>query len=101
MYKQVDRGPLINTVYKRQLGWLGHVLRRDAQEPTTILALYEPSIRHGTVKRGRPKLSYSAQIASLLTSKTNKLTVDEIKNLAQDRSEWNKRIKGQDKPPNQ
>ena len=43
IYAQVNRRPLIYTINKRQLGWLGHTLRRDKDEPTTILALYGTS----------------------------------------------------------
>ena len=35
----VERHPLINTVRRRQLGWLGHILRRDDREPGYIFAL--------------------------------------------------------------
>ena len=52
IYAQVNRRPLIYTINKRQLGWLGHTLRRDKDEPTTILALYEPAVKHGQAKRG-------------------------------------------------
>jgi hypothetical protein len=35
----VDRKPLVAQVRKRQLGWLGHALRRDAAEPSRVFAL--------------------------------------------------------------
>ena len=50
IYAQVNRRPLIYTINKRQLGWLGHTLRRDKDEPTTISALYEPAVKHGQAK---------------------------------------------------
>ena len=98
IYKQVDRCPLINTVRKRQLGWLGHVLRRSDEEPTKKFALYEPAANHGQPKRGAPKLTYKSQIAVLLTGAKD-LSNDEIENLAQNRKLWRGRINSQDKPP--
>jgi hypothetical protein len=62
---------------------------------------------HGTVKRANyhtpymapPKLSYSVKISSLLKTGKKGCRVD-IKAMAQDRRNWNKRIKRQDQPPN-
>jgi len=100
IYKQVDKRPLINTVRKRQLGWLGHALRREDEEPTKKLALYEPAESHGKPRRGAPKLSYKSQIATLLTgTKKSGISINEITNMALNRMEWNKRINDQDKLP--
>ena len=50
--RRTDEKPLMNQVRKRQLGWLGHVLRRPAKfESSRTFALYEPT--HGSAKRGR------------------------------------------------
>jgi hypothetical protein len=75
---KVGRRPLINEVRRRQLGWLGHVLRRHEDEPAAIFALYVPE--HGTAKRGKPPLTYLKQIASLLTNNPEHLTVEKSPN---------------------
>ena len=48
--KRVQMPPLINIVRKRQLGWLGHTLRLDNQEPSKIFALYEPKHDHSATE---------------------------------------------------
>ena len=70
---------------RRQLGWLGHVLRRHEDEPAAIFALYVPE--HGTAKRGKPPLTYLKYIASLLTDNPEHLTAEKIAKLANDRAE--------------
>lgn len=63
----VGRRPLINSVRRRQLGWLGHVLRRDEKEPARIFALYSPERERAI--RGQPPKTYLKQrgVASLQT----------------------------------
>jgi hypothetical protein len=63
---RVGKPPLINTVRRRQLGWLGHVLRREEMETPRIFALYIPE--HGKPGRGKPQLTYLKQTAALLSS---------------------------------
>ena len=99
IYAQVNRRPLIYTINKRQLGWLGHTLRRDKDEPTTILALYEPAVKHGQAKRGPKKLTYTSQISKLITGAKSEMTSKDITAMAKDRQLWRKKIDDQDKPP--
>ena len=100
IYKQVNRSPLMETIRSRQLGWLGHALRMESkEEPARIFALYEPEIRHGRARRGAKKLSYKGQIAKMLTGCSDKLTDEELRALAMDRSKWREYRRGQDKPP--
>ena len=80
--------PLINTVRKRQLGWLGHTLRRDPAEPSKILALYTPADAHGKYRQGPRSLSYRHQIASLLSDSPKDLKNEHINEYAQDRDNW-------------
>lgn len=71
--RQVGKKLLIETVRKRQLGWLGHTMRlgnqtgqvKEAIEPAKTFALYVPA--HGYYKQGPRQLSYRHQIAKLLT----------------------------------
>ena len=85
----VYKPPLINTVYKRQLGWLGHVLRRDEREPARIFALYTPE--HGKPKAGKPPLTYLKQTARLLSSNPEQVTADHIAKWANSKKEWHDR----------
>ncbi len=54
IYARVNSGPLIEIACKRQLKWLGHILRKDDTVPAKQLALYEPEKRHGSAERGAP-----------------------------------------------
>jgi hypothetical protein len=89
--EQIGTEPLIYTVHKRQLRWIGHALRRDAFEPSRIFALYEPAKSHGKINPGRPLPSYRLYIASLLTSKPRDLTVKQIVNMAGNKT-WDMRV---------
>ena len=86
--KRVQMPPLINIVRKRQLGWLGHTLRLDDQEPSKIFALYEP--KHGHFKQGPRPLSYRSQIASLISNASDCVTAEHLIEIAQDKKKWNK-----------
>lgn len=86
----VNKAPLVNTVRKRQLGWLGHVLRRNDDEPAKIFALYTPEERHGKRKAGRPATSYIRQIADVLRVPIDYATPSYIAKLAEKKEEWSK-----------
>ena len=90
--KRVKQEPLIQTVRARQLGWLGHTLRRDNEEPAKVFALYEPPPGLGKCKAGRPKLTYREHISAILTSQPDALSLENIVRLANDRKEWKKRV---------
>ena len=92
IYEQIGAEPLIYTVQKRQLRWIGHALRRDASEPSRIFALYEPAKSHGQVKAGRPPPSYRLYIASLLTSNPKDLTDKQIVDMASNKTAWDMRV---------
>ena len=94
IYERVKKGPLINSIRKRQLGWLGHTLRRDDDEPIKQLALYVPEPSHGTTRRGAPPLSYLTQTVNLVfgDAKELKLTKKDVETAAKDRVQWRKRI---------
>ena len=66
VYRRSAQTPLIATIRARQLRWVGHLLRRDKNEPAHELALYEPPINLGVTKRGKPNITYKHQIASML-----------------------------------
>ena len=84
--EKVKKAPLIDTVRKRQLGWLGHTLRLEDQEPAKTFALYEP--KHGSFKRGPRPLSYKHQIAKLLSDSPDDLTIEAISEMARNKKKW-------------
>ena len=92
IYERVKQKPLSNKLIKRQLTWVGHILRYDSNEPVRIYGLYEPSNqlcdKFGKVKAGRPKTSYVNYISGLISSRDISLSADEIERKAQDRNAW-------------
>ena len=87
IYKRTQQIPLSNKVLQRQLTWIGHMIRRDSDEPIRIYGLYEPKTEIGKTKRGRPAESYASYIAGLI-SKVVKLSSEEIEAAAQQRDQW-------------
>jgi hypothetical protein len=102
IYEMVEKGPLIQTIRRRQLGWVGHSLRRPGDdEPAKIFALYEPPNDLSTHKqRGRPTLTYRHQIASLIKTTPKLLTNFEMEKMTNKEKEWKKIVYGRDKLPN-
>ena len=90
---RVGRDELLTVVHQRQLGWLGHTLRLEHDEPSRILALYEP--KHGTFSRGPRRQTYKKQIAKLLSGSPDDMTAKQITELANDKTKWNKTVAAQ------
>ena len=51
IYKRTQQIPLSNKVLQRQLTWIGHMIRRDSDEPIRIYGLYEPKTDIGKTKK--------------------------------------------------
>ena len=66
IYSMTDTQPLVHCVRKRQLSFLGHVLRLPEEEPVRRCVLYIPP--HDKRRPGRPRTctSYQSYIKSLL-----------------------------------
>ena len=64
---------------KRQLGFLGHVLRRDGLESTCVLGIIE-----GKRTRGRQRLTYMDGIKEA----TDVRRIGEVTKLARDTTKW-------------
>ena len=79
--------PLSSKVLQRKLTWIGHILRREREEPIRIYGLYEPDSELGKTKRGRPAESYAKYIAGQI-NKAVKLSSAEIEAAAQRRDQW-------------
>ena len=90
-YETVEQEPLSVKVARRQLTWIGHMIRRNDESPINTYGLYEPSIQMGKNIRGKPKLSYRKQIVQLLNPIID-LSAIEIQRMAQDRAEWKKLV---------
>jgi hypothetical protein len=52
IYEMVKQEPLVQTIQRRQLRFIGHCLRRNQTEFTNTYALYTPKPGHGKRKRG-------------------------------------------------
>ena len=89
LYNLSHQSALTQTIQKRQLGWVGHILRKPTNEPLNIYALYSPS--HGRRKQGRQRLLYPEYIGRLV-SPDFLLSPLEIWRIAQDRREWEKLV---------
>ena len=74
------RRELLGTVRKRQLKFLGHLLRHDCLEKTVFLGMIE-----GRRARGRQRLKFGA---SLIEDIPGEVTVAGLVRLAQDRERW-------------
>ena len=82
IYSMTDTQPLVHCVRKRQLSFLGHVLRLPEEEPVRRYALYIPP--HGKRRPGRPRTSYQSYIKRLLGYDEDDMSADQIATLAQD-----------------
>ena len=86
VYKCAGQIPISDKVARRQLTWIGHMLRREKEESIRIYGLYEPKRELGTTKKWRPTESYAIYIAGLI-SKVVKLSKEEIEAKAQKRKD--------------
>jgi len=85
--RQVQQEKLIQLIQQRQLRFLGHILRKPEDELANKYALYHP--RHGKRKVGRPKTLFHQYIARVICQ-GNPPTPEEIRLMAQDRTNWGK-----------
>ena len=70
IYQRVKQPPLSSLVVKRQLTWVGHILRRPKEELIRKYAMYEPGVQMGKSKRGKKELIYKKYIIDLLSHST-------------------------------
>ena len=87
VYARVNEQPLTVDYIRRQLTWVGHMLRRDINDPIRKYALYHPEAKIGTARRGRPTPSFINYIAGLMSDSV-RLTATEIEKAAQDHDKW-------------
>ena len=90
IYTMTNTKPLVHLVRKRQLSFLGYILRLPEEEPARRYALYIPP--HGKRKPGRPRISYRASIQRLLGYNEGELLADQIATFAIDRCAWRKLV---------
>ena len=87
IYGRVKQEPLVQTIQRRQLRFIGHCLRRNPNEFTNMYALYTPKPGHGKRKAGRPRLQYVDYVTRLINNDDPPST-DEIRKTAADRKRW-------------
>ena len=91
IYKRVNQQPLSISIQRRQLTWIGHILRREPEEPIRKYALYQISNQLGTSKIGGHTTDYANYIAKII-SKEARLTAQEIEKAANKRESWKKLV---------
>ena len=91
IYALVNEKPLSLVIARRQLTWVGHMLRAKESELIRKYALWEPEQQLGTARRGRPKLSFSKYVAELINTEYPP-SAAEIEKAAQDRAKWKKLV---------
>ena len=91
IYKRTNQLPLSDKIKRRQLTWVGHILRRHIEEPVRKYALYQPSEQLGSSKRGRKATDFTTYIADIINTSTH-LTAQEIEGAAQQRDSWRKLV---------
>ncbi|CAF1390212.1 unnamed protein product [Adineta steineri] len=87
IYEKIKQEPLIHTIQRRQLRYIGHCLRRNPNEFINMYALYSPKNGHGKRKRGRPRLKYVDYVVRLINN-DEPPTSDEIRKVAANRKRW-------------
>ena len=90
IYDMTKSEPLITRVKRRQLRFLGHILRLPDEEPAKKYATYAPT--HGRRRPGRPCTSYLTYIQRLLGDNEGMIEDRQIVTLAQDRRAWKKLV---------
>lgn len=98
LYKLAGQQEISEEIRRRQLKFIGHVLRMPSDEPVNIYSLYKSEVKTSN-RKGRPRASYLDQISNHL-SRDNKIKFDarEIKELAMDKNGWNDRVVAPKKP---
>ena len=90
IYDMTKSEPLITRVKRRQLRFLGHILRLPDEEPAKKYATYAPT--HGRRRPGRPSTSYLKYIQRLLGDNEGMFQERQIATLATDRRAWRKLV---------
>ena len=89
LWQRTGQEPVTGEIQRRKLGWLGHVLRRDAGNPTRIALGWNPQ---GTRKRGRPAHTWRRELDKEM--KEMELSWVDLTRKAQDRDEWRAVVRG-------
>ena len=93
LYQLVEEEPISKTIERRQLQFVGHCIRMDADEPVNKFILYESRVLP-TCRRGGDRRTYRHQISSYLLQGTGKDMFEEskIRRMAkkENKSDWKK-----------
>ena len=88
IYKRTNQLPLSDKIKRRQLIWVGHILRRHIEESLRKYALYQPSEQLGSSKQGRKATDFTTHIIANIINTITHLTAQEIERAAQQRDSW-------------
>jgi hypothetical protein len=93
LFQMVGVDPLVLTVQRRQLRFVGHSLRKALRENEKHLiseyVLYKPNERLGKHKQGQPKMLYPTYIGKIINRDTPP-TIEEITRAACNKTTWAK-----------
>ena len=99
LYTSTGQRKISDEIIRRQLQFTGHCLRMKPEEPVNTYVLYESKRSSvGQRGKGRPRLTYLAQIASYINVQKDNETVSVISRYASDRKDWKKLIGGSELP---
>ena len=90
IYSLTESAPLIERVRRRQLRFLGHVLRFPENEPVRDFVMYVPT--HRRKKPGRQRTLFTNYIHCLLGNLDNLLNDNQLLEIAEDRHQWRKLV---------
>jgi hypothetical protein len=98
LYAFTEQQETSKEIRRRQLKFIGHILRMPTNEPANTYALYKSEIKTSN-RKGRPRYSYLDQISTALTGDQKiKMDAKEIAELAMDKNGWNRRFVALNKP---
>jgi len=98
LYSKTGQIPISKEICIRQLKFTGHCIRMNNDEPANIYVLYMSKIK-SSGRKGRPKRTYSEQIAKHIFDDIQEIDKDqlnaEIIRYAEDKPKWKALIGGQ------
>ena len=94
LYERTNTEKLYKTIIKRQLEFIGHILRLPKDEPSRLYALYEPTDRleDAKTKRGKTKTTYATYITHIMFHKSVSSQTAKLEANAANRDTWKKLV---------
>ena len=79
IYKRTNQLPLSDKIKRRQLTWVGLILRRHIEEPVRKYPLYQPSEQLGSSKLERKATDFTTYIADIINTSTYNRAIREFR----------------------